>query len=97
MLTNKYIHSFILENTPIILPKSYKQHNFVPRKTDTLFWIFYIIINGFSEYELVGSNSFEVEKTEKYRLIELLRKKEYKDILKKNKITKIKEDLEDDL
>ena len=95
MLTKQKMNSFILEPKSMTVPLQSK--NYVPRKTDTLFWIFYIIIHGFSEYELIGSNSFEVEKTEKYRLIELLRKKEYKDILKKNKITKIKEDLEDDL
>ena len=81
MLTKEKINSFILE--PKSIPMPLKNNKFVPRKTDALFWIFYIIINGFSEYELIGSNSFEVETTEKYRLIELLRKKEYKDILKK--------------
>ena len=57
----------------------------------------YIIINSFTKYELIGSNGYEIEKTEKYKLIELLRKPEYKQILKNNKITKIKEDIEDDL
>lgn len=102
--TKEVIESYILREK--IYPKSiditlYKKkiNNslFVPRKTDELFWIFYIIINGFSQYELIGSNGYEIEKTEKYRLIELLREKEYKQILKQNKITKIKEDIEDDL
>jgi hypothetical protein len=102
--TKEVIESYILrENfypksidiTPI--KKIKNNSSFVPRKTDELFWIFYIIINGFSQYELIGSNGYEIEKTEKYRLIELLREKEYKQILKHHKITKIKEDIEDDL
>jgi hypothetical protein len=102
--TKEVIESYILREK--FYPKSiditpYKKKinnsSFVPRKTDELFWIFYIIINGFSQYELIGSNCYEIEKTEKYRLIELLREKEYKQILKQHKITKIKEDIEDDL
>jgi hypothetical protein len=101
--TKEVIESYILREK--FYPKSiditsYKKkinNSFVPRKTDELFWIFYIIINGFSQYELIGSNDYEIEKTEKYRLIELLREKGYKQILKQNKITKIKEDIEDDL
>ena len=70
---------------------------FVPRKNDTLFWIFYIIIHGFTEYELIGNNDFEIEQTEKYKYIEYLRKDECKQLLKKHKITKIKEDIENEL
>lgn len=77
--------------------KKKKNVKFVPRKKDTLFWCFYIIVNGFSRYEYPGNDSFENEKTEKFRLIEFLRKKENKDILKLHKISKIKEDIEDDL
>jgi len=101
--TKEILEYYILKEN--FYPKSisinkYKKNNnktFVPRKTDELFWIFYIIINGFSQYELIGSNSYEIEKNEKYKLIELLRKPEYIQILKKYKITKIKEDIEDDL
>ena len=69
----------------------------VPRKKDHLFWCFYIIVNGFSEYEYPGNNSFENEKREKFRLIEFLRKENNKAILKKYKIIKVKEDIENDL
>jgi len=83
--TKEVIESYILrekfypKSIDIIpLKKKINNSSFVPRKTDELFWIFYIIINGFSQYELIGSNGYEIEKTEKYRLIELLREKEYK-------------------
>jgi len=81
-----------------IQPKEKKlKKRFVSRKNDTLFWIFYIIINGFAEYELIGTNDFEIEQTEKYKLIEFLRKNECKQLLKQHKITKIKEDIENEL
>ena len=81
-----------------ILPKEKKlKKRFVPRKNDTLFWIFYIIVNGFAEYELIGTNDFEIEQTEKYKFIEFLRKNECKLLLKQHKITKIKEDIENEL
>ena len=85
----------------VIIEKTYQKKKNVkfvpPRKKDTLFWCFYIMVYGFSQYEYPGNNSFENEKTEKFRLIEFLRKKENKDILKIHKIGKIKEDIEDDL
>lgn len=111
-LTRQMMDSYISTTLPTtlstILPKSIKikeekpiptlrPKKFVPQKKDTLFWCFYIIINGFSQFEYPGNNSFENEKAEKFRLIEFLRKKENKDILKINKIGKIKEDIEDDL
>ena len=85
------------EVKPVIHTKKKVHTKFVPQKKDTLFWCFYIMINGFSQYEYPGNNSFENEKAEKFRLIEFLRKKENKDILKIHKIGKIKEDIENDL
>jgi hypothetical protein len=75
----------------------YKKKRFVPRKNDSLFWIFYIITHGFTDYEIIGTNEFEVEQTEKYKFIDFLRKDECKQLLKKHKITKIKEDIENEL
>ena len=46
---------------------------------------------------MIGTNSYEIEQTEKYKLIEFIRKEENKAILKKHKFTKIKDDIEDDL
>ena len=68
-----------------------------PLKKDSLFWCFFILKYGFSKYEMeVGSQYFTVEKTEKFKYIELFREKDSKDILKMNKIKPLSE-LEDDL
>jgi hypothetical protein len=69
--------------------------NYRPRQHDSLFWCFYILKYGFSKYEMeVGNQHFTIEKTEKFKYIDLLRKS--KDILKINKIKPLSE-LEDDL
>jgi hypothetical protein len=66
-----------------------------PRQADSLFWCFYILKYGYSKYEMeIGNQHFTIEKTEKFKYIENLRKK--KDILKINKIRPLS-DLEDDL
>lgn len=66
-----------------------------PHRTDSLFWCFYILKYGYSKYEMeIGNQHFIIEKTEKFKYIENLRKK--KDILKINKIRPLS-DLEDDL
>jgi hypothetical protein len=45
-----------------------------PKQKDSLFWCFYILKNGYSNYEMDISNQyFTVEKKEKYRYIEILR------------------------
>ena len=68
-----------------------------PLKKDSLFWCFFILKYGFSKYEMeIGSQYFTVEKTEKFKYIELFREKDSKDILKMNKIKPLSE-LEDDL
>lgn len=59
---------------------------------DTLFWCFYILKYGFSNYEInVG---FKTEKEEKYKYISIFRNK--KDLLKLHKIKPLS-DLEDEL
>jgi len=66
-----------------------------PLQTDSLFWCFYILKYGLSKYEMeVGNQHFAIEKTEKFKYIEILRKN--KDILKINKIKPLSE-LENDL
>jgi len=66
-----------------------------PFQTDSLFWCFYILKYGFSKYEMeIGNQHFPIEKAEKFKYIELLRKN--KSILKINKIKPLS-DLEDDL
>jgi hypothetical protein len=43
-----------------------------PYQTDSLFWCFYILLNGYDAYETVN-NHFVVENEEKIKMIELLR------------------------
>jgi hypothetical protein len=66
-----------------------------PLQTDSLFWCFYILKYGLSKYEMeIGNQHFAIEKAEKFKYIEILRKN--KDILKINKIKPLSE-LENDL
>ena len=99
MITNNtYIPVKIIKPliTPIQLQVQTKKVDFfIPEEKDRLFWIFYIIKNGFSDYEYPGNTSFVKEKEEKFKLIEYLRLN--KQMLKTNKIKNIREDIEDEL
>ena len=78
-----------------ILSEKTKETMYKPKQKDSLFWCFYILKNGFSNYEMeINNQYFVVEKTEKFKYIELLRKN--KDLLKIHKIKPLTE-LEDDL
>ena len=70
-------------------------NKYIPRQTDSLFWCFYILKYGYFNYEVECINKyFTIEKEQKYKFIEILRKS--KDILKLHKIkpfTQIEEDL----
>ena len=57
---------------------------FYINKNDQLFWCFYIIKNGYDNYEINKNNSFYLEKSIKINSIEKLREK--KDLLKINKL-----------
>lgn len=73
-----------------------KQKNakpFVPFQKDKLFWCFYIILNGYEEYEMIRTNSFSVEKQLKIKTVEKL--KSIKDQLKELKLKRT--ELEDEL
>ena len=75
---------------PTIITNIYK-----PKQTDSLFWCFYILKNGLFNYEMeIHNQYFVVEKSEKYKYIELLRQN--KDLLKIHKIKPFTE-IEDDL
>ena len=69
MITNNtYIPVKIIKPliTPIQLQVQTKKVDFfIPEEKDRLFWIFYIIKNGFSDYEYPGNTSFVKEKEEK--------------------------------
>jgi len=68
-----------------------------PFKKDSLFWCFYILKHGFSKYEIeVGNQHFSIEKQEKFKYIDELRKTCNKDLLKMHKIKPLSL-LEDDL
>jgi hypothetical protein len=68
-----------------------------PLKKDSLFWCFYILKYGLSKYEMeVGNQYFSIEKQEKFKYIDELRKSSNKDLLKIHKIKPLSL-LEDDL
>jgi len=80
-------------NKNIVKPKliEVKQVDFfIPKEKDFLFWVWIIFLYGFSEYEILGKNTFITEKNYKINFIEKLRNKENKHILKKLK-TKLAE------
>ena len=85
-------------NKNVVFQKNYKnkiETMYKPKQKDSLFWCFYILKNGFFNYEMeINNQYFVVEKKEKFKYIELLRKN--KDILKIHKIKPLTE-LEDDL
>jgi hypothetical protein len=90
--TNKMIKEPIKEPKKII---KVKETMYRPKQKDSLFWCFYILKHGFSNYEMeINNQYFVVEKNEKFKYIELLRKN--KDLLKLHKIKPLTQ-LEDDL
>jgi hypothetical protein len=46
---------------------------FFPKERDQLFWCYYILVNGFSAYEMIDTHRFTVEKNEKLKCVELIR------------------------
>lgn len=72
-----------------------RELHYKPRQKDSLFWCFYIIKNGISKYEMeIGNQHFVVEKQEKFKYIDMIRKN--KDVIKMHKIKPLSF-LEDDL
>lgn len=66
---------------------------FSPHQRDSLFWCFYVMVNGITMYEMENA-SFEKEKAEKIKYIDILRSK--KEVLKLHKINKLS-DIESNL
>jgi hypothetical protein len=60
---------------------------FTPKQSDTLFWCFYILCNGYNSYEY-ETNYFTAEQQFKIRTVEKVKTGENKQILKDNKISK---------
>jgi hypothetical protein len=96
--STKYIEQINKEqiNKSVVrLKEKKKETMYKPKQKDSLFWCFYILKNGYFNYEMeINNQYFVVEKNEKFKYIELLRKN--KDILKIHKIKPLTE-LEDDL
>ena len=67
--------------------KSTKSEYFTPSQSNSLFWCFYIIYNGFASYEY-ESNYFTAEQQFKIQTIEKVKKGEGKTSLKEHKISK---------
>jgi hypothetical protein len=65
-----------------------KLEYFTPSQSNSLFWCFYIIYNGFASYEY-ESNYFTSEQQFKIQTIEKVKKGEGKNNLKENKISKM--------
>lgn len=80
----------------LTVEKKYKRETiYKPKQKDSLFWCLYILKHGYSNYEMeINNQYFTVEKNEKFKYIEMLRKN--KEILKIHKIKPFTE-LEDDL
>ena len=97
---NDKMHNKVEKNiAPVNEPKFLKKHLietiYKPNQKDSLFWCFYILKHGYSNYEMeINGQYFVIEKKEKFKYIELLRKN--KELLKIHKIKPFTE-LEDDL
>jgi len=46
---------------------------FFPKESDQLFWCYYVLVHGFSAYEILDTKRFIVEKTEKLKCVDLIR------------------------
>lgn len=102
---SKMTQPFSFEDNPKSKPETKKEMNKVankpqnqntnrdlykPRQKDSLFWCFYILKYGISNYEMdIGNQHFVVEKKEKFKYVETIRTK--KEVLKLHKIKPISE------
>jgi hypothetical protein len=72
-----------------------KETMYKPKQKDSLFWCFYILKNGYFNYEMeINNQYFVVEKAEKFKYIEKVRQQ--KALLKLHKLKPLTE-IEDDL
>lgn len=78
------IASTNVESKPLVLKKV---EYFTPSQSNSLFWCFYIIYNGFASYEF-ESNYFTAEQQFKIQTIEKVKRGENKAALKEHKISK---------
>lgn len=72
-----------------------KERFFFPKENDQLFWLFYLLQNGDTKYEIIDTSKFLIEKEEKMNCIDILRMN--KKQLTTYKIKGLKDTVEDDL
>lgn len=58
---------------PIVENNKKQNDFFIPKEKDTLFWCYYLIVNGFSSYEMLNVRNELVTKQIKIDLVQLLR------------------------
>jgi hypothetical protein len=74
-------NKIIINNTS----KKNIQDTYQPQQKDSLFWCFYILKYGYSNYEMeINNQYFTIEKNQKYKYVNIFRDK--KDLLKMHKI-----------
>ena len=78
---NKILH--LSKPTENSVPDDY----FTPKQSDSLFWCFYILCNGYKSYEY-ETNYFTAEQQFKIHTVEKVKRGDNKQILKDNKISK---------
>ena len=78
---------------PIPIPTPVADTAFTPFQKDKLFWCFYVLLNGFTEYEMHRTGHYAIEKAFKISSVEKLRtmKTEIKDL--KLKISEVEDEL----
>ena len=90
-IANNQKHNFskppVVEKKKANISNLMRQKMFIPGKKDTLFWIFYILKNGFDKYNLIGSNEYVYEKEVKVDYINKIR--ENKKQLRQSKYNKL--------
>ena len=79
--TNTILH--LSQPTENSSPNDY----FTPKQSDSLFWCFYILCNGYKSYEY-ETNYFTAEQQFKIQTVEKVKRGDNKQILKDNKISK---------
>lgn len=70
-----------------------KEDSFTPVHKDKLFWCFYVLLNGFNEYELNKTGHYAVEKAFKIKTVEKLREMKSEIKALKLKINEVEDEL----
>lgn len=95
ILKNKNVEHQCIKKKEVVFKKpllSKDENIYRPKQKDSLFWCFYILKHGVSDYEMnIGNQHFVVEKREKINYVQLLRSQPQKDMLKLHKIKPISE------